>query len=285
MARILGSFLLLTATLKIVGFEDFAYSGIGFFLDPWLLTLFIELEIVLALWLLSGWYRVASYFFATLTFAGFALASFYLGWIGVKSCGCLGAIKTSPWLTFTVDIVVLVALQVFRPNMKEFFKGPSSRTTIVAPTMGLMIFVIVGIIGWLAHQSFEPIEGLFAHLRGDRLTARPGLVRIAPGTTGDKTIATIEVVNWTNRDIRIVGGSSDCNCVATQDLPIIVQPHRAQPIQIIFTYGRTAGFFSRKVWLMTDDPQRFINLRVLGRTILPNGEQTLSSIGNKDDSS
>jgi hypothetical protein len=72
--------------------------------------------------------------------------------------------------------------------------------------------------------------------------------------------------------------------VATQDLPIVVEPGRTEAIRITLAYGRVPGFFSRKVWLMTDDPQRLVNFRMLGRTDEKNAQQTASAIGQKHNS-
>jgi hypothetical protein len=100
LSLVLGIFLLSAAALKAQGLVTDPLAQDSFLASPRLLVATIEIESILGLWLLSGWWPRASWA-ATLVFFGIlAGTSFYLGWAGQSSCGCFGRVRVSPWLTF-----------------------------------------------------------------------------------------------------------------------------------------------------------------------------------------
>src|SRR5207245_2346703 len=73
--------------------------------------LILEWEIALGIWLVSGARRALAWFAATATFMAFAAVSFWQGWIGQVTCGCLGAIHIDPWISFfAIDLTALTLL-------------------------------------------------------------------------------------------------------------------------------------------------------------------------------
>lgn len=76
----------------------------------WTISALVVVEIVLGLWLLSGWqWRVARWFAIAWTIAlcGVAL---YKADSGATSCDCFGRVQVNPWLTFALDVSMVAAL-------------------------------------------------------------------------------------------------------------------------------------------------------------------------------
>jgi hypothetical protein len=69
----------------------------------------IELEITLGVWLLSGWFQRGAWLGALGFFGVLAGVSLYLALIGQRSCGCFGRVPVNPWLTFTLDVWLLMS--------------------------------------------------------------------------------------------------------------------------------------------------------------------------------
>src|ERR1022692_2385622 len=110
-SRLLGLLLLIAAGLKVYGFGVDPVARMGIFSSPAFQFTVIAFEISLGLWLLSGIQPIGSWVAVLITFFGFAGASFYQGWIGQASCGCLGnKLSVNPWYMFVVDIAAVVTL-------------------------------------------------------------------------------------------------------------------------------------------------------------------------------
>src|SRR6266851_8878958 len=122
----LGILLLLAAGLKLAGKNVSAVPQVGWYATPMVQMAAVEWELVLGVWLLSGRYRIGSWLTALGTFAMFGAVSGYLGWIGVATCGCFGAIKASPWYAFGVDVAVLAVLLVVRSGVQSLPERPGS---------------------------------------------------------------------------------------------------------------------------------------------------------------
>jgi hypothetical protein len=76
----------------------------------------IQLELIMALWLLTGAFPRARFLAAAICFMVFALAASYEAFHGFASCGCFGAVKVSPKITAVFDIAALIALWATKPK-------------------------------------------------------------------------------------------------------------------------------------------------------------------------
>lgn len=257
--------LLAAALLKITGLAiDSTGSARDQLIGPEIL---VGLELLLAAWLWSGIYPLLAWLTTCITFAGFAAASFYLGWIGQASCGCLGAaLSINPWFTFAFDILLLALLLASRP-------------TAISPTplVGTAAPVAIGLAGvaalWvvlagLAFALYGSPEAALAAIRGERLSILPSAVDVGSGIPGEFLAGTMELANRTDKPIRVIGGTSDCSCIATDDLPLTVAPRQTHTINVKMRLPAAPGLFSRKAMLLTDDEQtRRVSFRLTGRII------------------
>lgn len=283
LARALGVVLLVAAALKLHGLAFVPADPSGIFSAPeWQLGI-VEMEMFLAVWLISGNRPLGSWLSALLAFGVFAGASFYQGWIGHASCGCFGAVEVNPWITFSLDIAVVIALLIARPDLRPL--GDNSRATLAGALLPLGGGVlgtaaILGLLAGLAHVGFGSTQGALAYLRGERLSVSPQMVDMGLGQPGETRAASVQLTNWTDKPIRLIGGTSDCSCVATEDLPLTIPPGEGRTIHVKMRLPAANGLFNRTAMLMTDDDQaRTVLLRLTGQ-IIKSGDEPKTAQGS-----
>jgi uncharacterized protein DUF1573/methylamine utilization protein MauE len=265
--RGLGGLLLLAAGLKMYGLAVEPIGRAGFFSQPWVQTALVEWEIFLGLWLIWGQYRAGAWLFATTTFLIFACFNFWQGWIGQGSCGCFGRLQVNPWLTFAIDLAALGTLISVLRNARI----PCAMVGISGILRALLlstaaVFAALGILAGIGTLTFGSPAAALAHLRGERISIDPSLVDVGDGTLGDQKEIVINVLNWSKNPIRIVGGTSDCSCVATRDLPLSIDAGATSPVRVYLTMKGNPGQFTRLVRLFVEDePLQIVYFRVTGR--------------------
>ncbi|MFL5330307.1 MAG: MauE/DoxX family redox-associated membrane protein [Gemmataceae bacterium] len=258
----LGCLLLTTAALKLSGGSNQAVRIVLPFLSPRLYSAAVTFELLLGVWLLINIGPVWSWLTSIGFFGFMAFVSFRLGWLGQSSCGCLGrAITLHPWWAFSIDVVALAALTMFRPQRL------STEIRAGVPTLigGLTILACMtgGVILWYGSP-----HGAVAHLRGETVGVSPEATDLGTGKRGDFRTITLDVTNYHDKKIRIVGGTSDCSCIATDDLPIDVSPKETRPINVRVKFTGTPGVFRRSFVLFADDEHlRVVPVAVTGRVM------------------
>jgi len=264
---VLGVLLLSAAGLKIYGWSESTVPPVGWFSAPGVQAAAIGWEILLGAWLLCGVAPFGSWLASIGTFTLLAGISGYLGWIGQATCGCFGTIKASPWHAFTVDVAALAILFVGHPKQepnRAVQEGGWLRIISPVAYFALGVAVIVACLAGMGTWVYGSPEAALARLRGESLTVTPGYVDFGSGHPGDKLEATVKVRNWTDRPIRLMGGTSDCSCVVTTGLPITLQPGETRTIPVRLKLRQSQpGTFTRIAELWTDyDNQRTIRFRV-----------------------
>ncbi len=247
------------AGLKLYGMNVTALPRAGWFATPQVQVAAAEWELVLGLWLLSGAALYGAWIAAMGTFLGFAIVSAYFGWIGVASCGCFGAIKTSPWTAFGVDIAALIALMIFRPKARSASKGASSTLARAAGSHAMipvcaaaMLMALTGIGIWV----YGSPAAALANSRGELLTVEPSYVDFGSGKPGDVIERTVTVYNWSDQPVRLIGGTSDCWCDTTVSFPLQIASLRQVTFAIRLRLPDIkSGAVVRRVQIVTDSPR------------------------------
>ena len=269
---VLGLLLVTAAGLKLYGLNVTALPRVGWFVTPQIQVAAAEWELVLGLWLLSGAVQQLAWLTAIGTFSIFAIISAYFGWIGVASCGCFGAIRASPWTAFGVDVAAVIALLIFRPGARSASKGSSFTLARAAGSHAMIplgaaaiLLALTGIGSWV----YGSPAAALAHLRGELLTIEPSYVDFGSGKPGDAVKRTVTVYNWSDQPVRLIGGTSDCSCVTTDDLPATIFPNAGTPITVkVFLGGMDSGLVSRTATFSTDaDHQRKLAVALTGRIL------------------
>jgi hypothetical protein len=262
---LLGCLLVAAAGLKLYGMDVSGVPRVGTFATPKVQVLVAGWELVLGLWLLSGQGLVGSWVAAVGTFLTFAGISSYLGAIGQANCQCFGVIKASPWHAFAVDLVALALLGAFRPRFGDVFQTGSPLRPFARGAGALLLGsgVVLLVAGGVAVLVFGSVDAAFARLTGDFLPAEPEHVDFGSGSPGQLLHAHVTLRNRTGQPIRLIGGTSDCTCITTEGLPVIISPGESRSIPIRVVVPKSSGVFTRMVELWTDcDLQRTKRLTV-----------------------
>jgi hypothetical protein len=168
--------LLTAAGLKAYGFGVDPVARTGIFSAPAFQFFVILFEIGLGIWLLSGQQPLGSWLAVLLTFSAFAAISFYQGWIGQASCGCLGKkVTVNPWIMFSVDLTAITALLICRPNLCGLWDERVRIARSVGSVVGVYL-LLMGVLAGIAYVGFGSIDSALASLRGERLSVHPGAV-------------------------------------------------------------------------------------------------------------
>jgi len=113
------------------------------------------------------------------------------------------------------------------------------------------------------------LSAALARLRGESLAVDPPVSHIGHGVLREQREFEIEVRNYTDRPIRILGGGADCFCVTTRDLPITVPQQQARRITIIATFAGAFGVGQQVFRLYTDDETQPVVIARYTRRLVP----------------
>jgi hypothetical protein len=264
--RILGLLLLIAAGLKIYGFGVDPVARLGIFSAPAFQFLVIVFEITLGVWLLSGKQSAGAWIAVIGTFGVFAAVSFYQGWVGQASCGCLGRkVSVNPWYMFAVDCAAVVATVAFRPDFKPLWND-RARIGITAAAILGGYAVLLGVLALVSVVHFGSMDAAIAALRGERLSLDPAMVDMGQGVPGEERDASVELTNRTDKPIRLIGGTADCSCTVLGDLPVTIPSGESRSITVTMRLPKSAGIFNRKAHLKIDDDGfKSVGFRLTGR--------------------
>ncbi len=243
---VLGLLLLITAVLKMSGGSGDIMRTALPFVSPRLYSAGVLFEAVLGLWLLVGvapaWSWLTSLGFFTLL----AGLSCRLGIMGQTSCGCAGNLTISPWWAFAADVIAVLALLRFRP--KAITTG--IRAGLPTAACGLALAASAFAIFTWQHGS---ANAAIAHLRGETIVVEPNVVDLGSGPAGQFQTFALNITNYSDKTVRIVGGTSDCSCVSTDDLPVSVEPKQSNTIRVRVKFTGSPGEFRRKFVLYCEE--------------------------------
>lgn len=131
--------------------------------NRWFLLAGVLWEFFLAATLLTGFARRLTWLAATVTFFVFTAVTLYRGLIGDSSCGCFGTVEINPWITLTLDILLLVLLLAFHPspliaaNTADPAAIRLTRRGFLLRTVPATVFVIIaGTIAVIGAVNYRP---------------------------------------------------------------------------------------------------------------------------------
>jgi hypothetical protein len=238
---VLGALLVVTATLKMSGGSSEALRSAMPFVSPRLYASGVMAELILGAWLITGLAPAWSWLSSLGFFGLLAYMSFQLGITGQASCGCLGKVHVSPWWAFGVDVAAMASLFLAPPTFVVLRLRQQHRFAVASiGASGLAVLAL----------------SLFAGQYVSTLTGNPlSYHLVSPvnvsGRSGTTHSLTIRLYNHSDTALTIVGGTSDCACIATDDLPLAIpgQSHRDVRVRIRLT--GTTGKFSRRFRFFT----------------------------------
>jgi hypothetical protein len=255
-SKAVGALLLAAAALKLQGLGTDAVGRMGLFSMPEFQLAVVEVECFLGIWLISGIRPIASWLVSLATFTCFAAVSLYLAMVGQASCGCFGGLSVNPWHAFALDVGIIALLGFGRPELAGLSKvwhskGSGSLDALFGAVGGILLFS--GLLLGLAQAIFGSIPATLANLRGERVSIHPLVVDVGQGTSGQIRHISVELINWTDRPIRIIGGTKDCTCTVLKDLPITIPAKATRALSVGVRMTKTPGIFTRRVTFLVDD--------------------------------
>jgi hypothetical protein len=152
-----------------------------------------------------------------------------------------------------------------RPDLRAgAFRLPADVSTIAAGSAALLL-TLTGVGSWV----YGSPQAVLARLRGESLTISKDYIDFGSGSAGQVIDRTVEVRNWSDQSVRLIGGTSDCTCVTTADLPLTIPPGEARPVTVrLKVLAAKLGALTRTAELWTDqDEQRTIRLGVGCRVV------------------
>jgi hypothetical protein len=259
--------LLAAASLKLYGLNVSAVPRVGPLSAPWVQAVVVLWEIVLGLWLLSGTRRPGAWCAALATFLTFAAVSCYFGWTGVATCGCFGTIKASPWHALAVDVAALTALMIARPEPGALSVEGLRNGAWKVASPALIVALLLGLAAAAGYLAYGSVDLALAKLRGEPLSVSSEYIGFGSGQPGETLSSVVRVYNLTNVPVNVVGGSSDCSCVTTHDLPVEIAPGGSVVLTIDLILPQSQpGTFTRTAVLWTDcETRRKIRLHLGSR--------------------
>jgi hypothetical protein len=90
-------------------------------------------------------------------------------------------------------------------------------------------------------------------LRSETVTVEPPVTDLGDCARGETRTFFIRADNHTDHPIRIIGGTANCSCVVTDDLPALVLPRESRTLRIAVTFWGRAGIAQVPFFLYTDD--------------------------------
>ena len=235
----------------------------------WLKVVSIPFELALGGWLVVSTRKRAALLVALATFAAFTLVNLRDISVGVAKCGCFGDLPITPWTALAIDGTALALLTLSYATLRraEGFRQETGAELVrfAASQAALML-------GWTAFVAarFGSSEVALASLGGSDLAVRPGLVDFGSGPAGDTVPCTVTVHNLSAEAVTLLGGTADCSCVATADMPVTIPPGESRDVGILLKLPAAAGTFRREAYLWTDCPStKTLVIELTGRASLP----------------
>jgi hypothetical protein len=115
-----------------------------------ILSVLIQSELLLALWLLIGGFNRARFICATTCFTLFAIVALYEAFHAMPSCGCFGNVKVPPAITAGFDIAAVIALWLTRKQPRN---GSPSRWRITIGATAALALSAALWIGFALKQT------------------------------------------------------------------------------------------------------------------------------------
>ena len=240
------------AVLKVLGLVSGTVAEVGWLANPGAQILLVQFEVALALWFVSGWRPLRARRVGVGVFLVFAAASLMSALEGQASCGCFGQVKINPWWTFAFDVAMAAALLLVPvKNAQAIRRDPVNLRPAVWMAGGTSAVCGLALIVSILWAGSVPAA--VARIRGDTVVLTERVVQAEPGKPGEPRTVSVNVTNRGAHTVRIVGGTADCSCLATQDLPATVPSGETVPVRVTIHPGTKPGEWIRIVNLLTDD--------------------------------
>lgn len=166
---------------------------------------------------------------------------------------------------------MIAVLGVGRPDLQSERENPRQRLweagiPVLSVASGVALLSILGLL--VCQNAYGSVPAAIAHLRGERVSIQPNLVDVGDFPAGETQTVQIEVMNWTEKPVRLFGGTADCSCTVLGDLPVTIPANESRSISVQLSHARKPGFFTRKAAIHLDDEgYKVVIFRLTGRIV------------------
>jgi hypothetical protein len=261
-ACLVGVVLLGTAWLKFDALDTLPTIADPVLSSPRLVIGIIEIEVLLALFLLSGYAPRAASASVLTFFTGAAAINVYSIATHQKGCLCFGRLGGTPQLSLAVDILLFAVLLTWRPRrlhadnspIRARWPGHAVGAALCASALAAGVALVVN-----PPQSF-------LELRGDDLVIEPEIIFAGDGYSGTEKAISFRVTNIGTAPIHLLGLAAPGECLTTEQLPMTLSAGQSCDIAAQFQYVGPPGRFYRAFIVFTDSKKQPVVFgRVVGR--------------------
>jgi hypothetical protein len=213
---LLGSVLLGAVLLKLLFPAPPPWVAWGWRLPEGLWLAALEAEALLGLWLWWGGYPRLLWGVSLGWFGLLAGVSFWSGWQGAVSCGCLGSgLQVSPWVLLGVDLGAVALLLWARPAGRLAARGAWSGWALGA--VGLLA---VGLASGLPGPSSSGVS------------VTPAEVDLGHVPAGSRQRVALTLYSAQAESLLLDELESSCPCVRGEGLPWRLEPGQRRPVAV-----------------------------------------------------
>lgn len=255
---LVGLVLLATGLLKLTAWAERSDSGgtAGAIVWRWLLVGLVE--VVLSLWLISGFAARASRILAALFFTSTSAYGAYMLFNGQSTCSCFGAIRTPIFLSLGVSLTCLALLLfVARSRSIDNIDLDGSNRSWLLGVVGGALLSVAGL------QQLDSAGVLRTHLIGGRssLTAQIGNSKIEVNYfEGFEVRIPVRVTNRSAVDaVQLVGWDAGCGAeIVLEGIPCTLGPGESRNLMMnVLRPGIPESLRPKAVSQFFDGPQPF----------------------------
>lgn len=266
---LLGLVFLGAAWLKAYSLCLYGVGGVGLLSSVWVQLGIILTEWLGGLWLIAGYAPRVTRWLAVAYCASLAVVAAYHAMVGDSFCpGCFGRVfAVNGWGLLGFDVTAMLALAFCPPTAANLTKRNKHATSSVTHWI-LIAAIVLGIVFAAAFLAFGSFAAALAWVRGERVVVEPLVTDLGTCELGERRIIQLRVANGDDAPVRIVGGTTTCNCVATQGLPVDIPigEDRAVPVSVIVT-GESREFVQTVTLYVNGQVMRMLQARIYARLI------------------
>ncbi|MEO8494803.1 MAG: DUF1573 domain-containing protein, partial [Planctomycetota bacterium] len=265
--RVIVSLLLfVTAILKFHAVVvDHVGIHFGLF-PPWISLASAVVECAIAIQLTRKRFRAVSTVAGLTCFVVF-LAVGGVVWLGgFGSCGCLGVISSSAFVTSMISASAIAILWFTRPMpfvpcVAKEWSALARERPLHWPVMAMLSLVLVtGLLGTATGRQYLGLPSF------QTIVAEP--IELPTVRAGNWIVGEVRITNQSDVRCKIIGQKASCNCILVGTLPDSIPPGETVSVPVKIKAADIAGRLEKVIVIYLRHPSQFtVSCFVRGRVV------------------